>query len=328
MKLLVIILNYRVADLTAECLRSLSEEIPAMAGAQVTVVENGSGDNSEARLHEAIRRNNWSHWVELVTLSHNSGFTGGNNVVIRRAMAAAEPPDYILLLNADTVVERGALRTLVQFMEEHPEIGIAGSRLIFPDGRPQGSPFRFVGIASEFDRGLGIGIVSKLLRRWGVCPPKPSTAAPVDWVAGAAMIIRRQVIEAIGPLDEGYFAYFDDIDYCLNAKRAGWSTWYVPDSLVLHHEGSSSGIGSERERRPPDYWFKARRRFFLKNYGVAYSALIDLSFLIGCVLGRIRRMLQGKPSSQPSHLLRDSIRHSVFCSGIKVDNITAEVLAV
>ena len=324
MKLLVIVLNYKVAKLTIECLHSLGAEIPAIAGAKVVVVENGSRDGSEDVLSEAIQRHDWNGWVEFVSLSRNHGFTGGNNIIMRKALAGAEPPDYILLLNADTMVQKRALQVLVQFMDEHPDVGIAGSRLTFPDLRPQGTPFRFVGIVSEFDRGLGIGVVSRLLHRWTPCPPKPSTACSVDWVAGAAMMIRRQVIEAIGPLDEGYFAYFEDMDYCLNAKRANWPTWYVPESLIFHHEGCSSGILQEMKTRRPAYWFRARRRFFLKNFGITYSAFADVSYLVGCLLGRIQRVLQGKRNSDPPHSLRDSIRHSVFRSGIHLKEIDSE----
>lgn len=328
MKLLVIILNYRVADLTIECLHSLSAEIPAIAGTKVAVVENGSGDGSERVLSKTILQHGWNRWVDFVPLSHNHGFTGGNNVIIRKALADAEPPDYILLLNADTVVPKGALQALVQFMDRHPGIGIAGSRLMYPDGRPQGTPFRFVGIVSEFDRGLGIGLVSKWLHRWAACPPKPSAACSVDWVAGAAMMIRRQVIEAVGLLDEGYFAYFEDMDYCLTAKRANWPTWYVPESLIFHHEGRSSGIVHEVKCRRPAYWFRARRRFFLKNFGIAYSTFADMSYLVGCSLGRIRRIFQGKSNPDPPHSLRDFIKHSVFGSGTKLEGIDSERRAI
>jgi len=154
MKLLVIILNYRVTDLTIDCLRSLVPEIPSVPGMKVAVCENGTGGNAEERLREAITKNGWESWVELTAISPNRGFTGGNNVVIRKWLESAECPEYFLLLNADTLVRPGAFSTLVRFMDSHPQAGVAGSRLDFPDGSPNGSPFRFAGIASEFDRGL------------------------------------------------------------------------------------------------------------------------------------------------------------------------------
>ncbi len=309
MKLLIAILNYRVPDLTINCLRSLSAAVAEIPSCQVVVLENGSGDGSAERLRGAIPEH---ANVELVVETRNLGFTRGNNLILRRAMASADPPQYFLLLNADTIVAPDAIQLLVRFMDEHPQAGIAGARLEFPDGRPQGTPFRFPSIASEFDRGLGLGVVSRLLAKWATCPPKPAAASPVDWVAGAGMIVRREVVEVIGPLDEGFFAYFEDTDFCRNARRAGWSTWYVPESLIVHLEGSSSGIDARAKSRLPAYWHQARRWYFRKNHGTLYAALADAAFLIGSALGWLRRAVQGKADPNPPHLLWDTLRYSVF----------------
>lgn len=321
MKLLVVILNYRVTDLTIACLGSLAPEIPNVPGTRVAVCENGTGGDAEQRLRDAITGNGWENWIELTAISPNRGFTGGNNVVIRKWMASSKCPEYFLLLNADTLVHPGAFEALVRFMDSHPQVGVAGSRLDFPDGSPNGSPFRFPGIASELDRGLRLGIVSRLLSRWLVNIPTPREACQVDWVSGASMIIRREVIEAIGPLDEGLYTYFDDIDYCLNAKRAGWQTWYVPESRVIHLEGASTGISAKNLKPRPEYWFQARRRFFLKNHGALYTALADAAYLSGMALWRLRRRVQRKPDTDPPHMLADALRNSVFFTGFKVREV-------
>ena len=318
MKLLVVILNYRVTHLTIDSLRSIAPEISSVPGMKVAVLENGTGGDAEQRLREAIDTNGWGAWAELSATSPNLGFTGGNNFLIRKSLASADLPDYFLLLNADTLVLPGAFEALVRFMDNNPKVGIAGSRLEWPDGKPQGTPFRFHGIASEFDRGLQLGIVSKLLSPWLARMPTPTAACEVDWVCGASMIIRRKLIETIGPLDEGLYTYYDDTDYCLNAKRAGWQTWFVPESKVIHLEGSSTGVAGAKLTRRPEYWFQARRRYFLKNYGAVYTALIDGAYLIGFALWRIRRRLQGKPDTDPPHLLADFFRNSVFMTGFKV----------
>lgn len=317
MKLLVVILNYRVTDLTLDCLRSLAPEVARLPGVKVAVCENGTGGDAERRLREAIAANGWQSWAELEAVFPNRGFTGGNNVIIRQWLGRQDRPDYFLLLNADTLVEADALGALVRFMDANPSVGIAGSRLDFPDGSPNGSPFRFPGIASELDRGLQLGCVSRLLARRLVSMPVPAQASAVDWVSGASMIIRRQVIEAIGPLDEGLYTYFDDIDFCLNALRAGWPTWYVPESRVIHLEGASTGITQVLKRRP-GYWYQARRRFFLKNHGALFTALADAAFLAGFALWRVRRRLQRKPDTDPPGMLADSLRNSVFMTGFKV----------
>ena len=323
MKLLVVIVCYKVVDLTIACLRSLEEEVCGLPGTRVAVCENGTGGDAEARLRKAIEVNGWGSWVELSAIFPNRGFTGGNNHVLRQALAADDPPEYVLLLNADTVVQAGALRALADFMEGHPQTGIAGSQLVSPEGGVLASPFRFMGIGSELDRGLRLGIVTRLLSKHTVVPPTPDGNAKVDWVSGCSMIIRRKVLEEVGLLDEGLYTYFDDIDYCVNAKRRGWETWYVPGSRVVHLEGASTGINWQ-ERRPgrrPKYWFQARRRFFLRNYGAVYTALCDLAFVCGFALWRMRRILQRKEDRDPPGLLWDSIRESVFLVGFRVREV-------
>ncbi len=303
---------------TIDCLRSLSSEIHRVPGARVAVCENGTGGDAEARLRQAIDQNGWGDWVELTAIHPNRGFTGGNNVIIRKAMESTDPPEYLLLLNADTIVHPNALDSLVEFMDANPKVGIAGSRLESPDGQVQGSPFRFFSIASEFDRGLRLGVVSRLLSRWSSCPPNPGRQCEAEWVSGASMIIRRQVVEQIGALDEGLYTYFDDIDYCRNARKAGWTTWYVPESRITHLEGASTGIKSNVVKRRPAYWFQARRRYYLKNHGVLYTMLADAAFIVGFALWRVRRWIQRKPDNDPPRMLCDFIRNSLFCTGFEL----------
>jgi N-acetylglucosaminyl-diphospho-decaprenol L-rhamnosyltransferase len=321
MKLLVVILNYRVTDLTIDCLRSLAGRIDGVPGARVAVCENGTGGDAEERLRRAIEGNGWGSWAELTAVHPNRGFTGGNNIVIRAALASADPPEYVLLLNADTIVQDGALEALVDLMDRQPRAGIAGSALLSPAGAVEASPFRFQGIATELDRGLRLGVVSKLLSPWGVVPPAPSEACSVEWVSGACMILRRTMLEQIGLLDEGLYTYFDDIDLCLRARRAGWETWCVPRSRIVHLEGASTGIVQRVVKRRPAYWFQARRRFFLKNHGALYTALADAAFIAGFAIWRLRRRIQRKADTDPPHMLADSVRHSVFLAGFKLTEV-------
>jgi N-acetylglucosaminyl-diphospho-decaprenol L-rhamnosyltransferase len=319
MKLLVVIVSYRVTDLTIDCLRSLAGEIGRVPGARVAVCENGTGGDAAERLRHAIDENGWDSWADLTAIHPNLGFTGGNNAVIRPALRSADPPEYVLLLNADTIVQEHALDTLVAFMDEHPKAGIAGSLLLSPDGEIQGSPFRFPGIAAELDRGLRLGIVSRLLSPWAITQPKPEGPGPVGWVAGASMILRRTMLDRIGLLDEYLYTYFDDCDICLRAARAGWETWFVPQSRITHLEGATTGLGTKRAaKRLPAYWHQARRRYFLKHHGAWYTTMADAAFILGYAAWRLRMRIQRKPDTDPPHLLIDSIRHSVFCAGPKV----------
>jgi GT2 family glycosyltransferase len=321
MKLLIVILNYKVTDLTIDCLRSLDGRVQRVPGARVAVLENGTGGDAFARLRAAIDENVWGAWCDLTEVHPNRGFTGGNNIVIRAALASSDPPEYVLLLNADTIVHDGALEALVEFMDREPRAGIAGSTLLGADGTVQASPFRFMGVVSEFERGLRLGVVSRLLSRWRTTYPTPAAACSVEWVSGACMILRRTMLDQVGLLDEGLYTYFDDIDICLRARRAGWQTWFVPESRIVHLEGASTGIVRRVVKRRPDYWFQARRRFFLKNHGALYTALADAAFTAGFALWRARRWVQRKPDLDPPHMLGDFVRHSVFATGFRVTEV-------
>jgi GT2 family glycosyltransferase len=324
MKLFIVVLCYRVLDLTIDCLRSLSKEVGRVPGTRVGVLENGTGGDAASRLQKAIEENDWGSWCELTVVYPNRGFCGGNNLLIRPALDSDNPPEYVLLLNADTIVLQHALQSLVEFMDNHPQAGIAGSQFLSAAGAIQSSPFRFMGILSELDRGLKLGVVSKLLSRWAVSPPTPPTACPAEWLSGASMILRRSMLDQIGLLDEGLYTYFDDIDICLRARRAGWEAWYVPASKIIHLEGASTGVTGAAEqvyKRRPGYWFQARRRFFLKSHGKLYTALADAAFLTGHAIWQLRRRIQRKPDTDPPHLLGDAFRHSVFRTGFTLRDV-------
>lgn len=326
MKLLVVITNYRVADLTIECLRSIAGEIETVPGMHVGVCENGTEDNSAERIHKAITDNGWNPWCTLTAVRPNRGFTGGNNLILYPALQSAHAPQYALLLNADTIVRPNAFKQLVDFMDQHPNVGIAGSRMENPDGTPQRSAFRFPSPLSEFEGNLRFGLVSWLLARWTVAPPVSGEACETDWLSGACIIVRREVFRDIGLLDEGYFTYFEDVDFCFNARKAGWPIWYVPTSRVVHLIGRSTGITVSKPKRLPSYSFEARRRYFLKNHGPVTAALADLGLVLGLTLWRVRVLL-GKSDFTAPHLLRDSIMHSVFLTGFKLKNVENPALA-
>ena len=140
------------------------------------------------------------------------------------------------------------------------------------------------------------------------------------------MIIRREVLVQVGLLDEGLYTYFDDVDLCLNARNFGWSTWYVPESRVVHLEGQTTGVAHHNLKRRPSYLFEARRRYYLKNPGRLYAALADGAAIIGLALWRLRVFL-GKTDSAPPHSLRDQLRHSVFCTGFKLTSVKNPALS-
>lgn len=322
MKLLVVVLNFRQTELTVECLRSLETQHDRVSGSRVVVVENGSGGGAPEKLRAAIEDNRWGSWASLLVSPTNLGFTGGNNLAIREALAGGDRPELVLLLNSDTVVLDGALEALTSFMDGHPRAGVAGSQLLSAQGEVQASPFRFHSALGEFERGVRIGVVTRLLSRFRTpIFPVPTRAVSADWVSGASMILRTSMLDSVGLLDEGLFTYFDDVDLCLRARRAGWEVWFVPESRIVHYEGASSGVTARSPTRWPAFYFQARRRFFLKNYGPVRAALVDAAFLAGFSTWRARRWVTGRLDPDPPHLLGDSFRHSVFVAGFSVDEV-------
>jgi len=154
----------------------------------------------------------------------------------------------------------------------------------------------------------------------------PNEALAVDWVSGASMMLRRDTLEQVGLLDEGYFTYFEDMDLCKRIHQAGWGVWYVPQSQVIHLEGASSGIGHKIVKRRPQFWFQARRRYYLKNEGIFRTVCIDAAYIIGFTLWRLRRLLQSKPDYDPPKMLTDFIMNSVFFKGVKLPNVQDFIL--
>ena len=319
-KLLIVIVNYKTPDLTINCLSSLQEPVQALQNTNVVVVDNASGDNSVSELQSAIESNNWGDWVRLLPSEHNGGFAYGNNFALRPALASDNPPDYFLLLNPDTLVKPNTIAALVDFMESNLQAGIAGSNVEDGNGKLWSSAFRFPSILSELDNGLRLGIVSKLLSHWQVLRSMGESKEnrEVDWLPGCSLLIRKEVFEAIGLLDDEYFLYYEETDFCFRAKQANWSCWYVPESIVVHLVGQSSGLTLDaQQKRKPQYWFDSRRRYFVKNNGWFYAAITDLVWIIGITLNQLRSLIQNKQNNSPPQFLQDSIYNSVFLTLIR-----------
>ena len=310
----VVIVNTREADLTIGCLRTLDSEMKLLPGLRVTVSDNNSGDGSEERLRAEMEKLGWGDRGTVVQVGRNGGFSVGNNAGIRNALARPVSSDYVFLLNPDTLVQSGAIGTLIDFMEKHPEVGLTGSRMKYPDGRIQMSSFRFHSVFSELENSMRLGVISRLLKRWQVVIPLPDEPVQVDWVGGASMMIRRAVIDRIGLLDETYFVYYEETDYCLRARRAGWTSWYIPQSVITHIEGQATGVSDRKKtpKRRPRYWFESRRHYFVQNHGWLTAILADIAWTLGFSTFRLRQVIQRKPKTDPPHFLWDFVRYNFF----------------
>ena len=303
----IVIVNYRTADLAVDCLRSLAAQASDLAGGRVVVIDNASGDDSVVKLQSAIEQHGWSTWAEVMPLDRNGGFAFGNNAGIRSALAAGDQIEYVMLLNPDTIVRAGAIRALVDFMDAHPRAGIAGSLLENAEGGIDCSAHRIHSPLSELDGGARLGLLSRVLHRFVVSGHPRAEAHQCDWVSGASLIMRRAVLDDIGLMDEGYFLYFEEVDFCCRSKRVGWEVWYVPQSRVMHLEGAATGIRAVAKRRPK-YWYDSRRRFFVKQYGVPGLVLSDLFWAMGRATFLLRRLLRlggGQPDHDPKWFMFD-----------------------
>jgi N-acetylglucosaminyl-diphospho-decaprenol L-rhamnosyltransferase len=325
-KCLVVIVNYRTAGLTIDCLRSLADEVQRVPGCRVTVVDGASGDGSAEQLAAAIVANGWGEWIKLLPLEHNGGFASANNAALRQGLDDPAGAECFFLLNPDTIVHPGALTALLQFLKDHPAAGIVGSRLEHRDGAPQPSAFRFHSFLSELENGARLGLLSRLLRSRIVAQPPADEPIRTDWVSGAAMMIRREVLEKVGLLDDGYFMYYEEVDLCLRAQSAGFECWHVPQSRIIHLIGQASGVNdpARPKRRRPGYWFESRQRYFRKNHGRLYAALADAAWASGYITWRLRRIVQRKGDPDPPMLLRDFLRHSILLGGsVERGNVAA-----
>lgn len=310
MKLLVVLLNYRTAEMTLKALASAHRALERIPDARIDVVDNDSGDGSLERLREGVRAAGYApERVQVMASGRNGGFGAGNNHAIRRALESADPPEYVYILNSDAFPAPDAIEVLLRFLEARPEVGIAGSFIHGTDDVPHHTAFRFPSLWSELESGLALGLVSKLLAEHRVAiDPMPTETREVDWLAGASMMMRTEMLRRIGLFDETFFLYFEETDLCRRAKLAGWSTWYVIESRVAHVGSASTGM--KEWRRVPTYWFDSRKYYFTKNHGEAYRRAADLVFAATHGVFKVRARIQGKKDPSPHGFFRDFLRYN------------------
>lgn len=314
---LVSIVNYCTAEHVCNLLPRLIEQIDIDCD-RIIIVDNMSPDDSYAKIKSFVLESQYDQYVLVVLAERNGGFSYGNNLAIKEAKDKfMNSPEYVWLLNPDTSLLDDALTNLLNFAEEHSRAGIIGSRLEDEAGRPQRSSFRFHSLKSELLSGLRLGITDKLFHRYLVSSKDiPSQPEVVDWLAGASMFIRYSIIDDIGLMDENYFLYYEETDYCLQAQRSGWQCWYVPSSRVIHYVGQSTGIvsGDSLRRRRPKYWFQSRQYYFLKNYGFFYTILADLSWGVMFTIHKVLDMIRLRFKNDTKYLWLDFWRNSIFFS--------------
>ena len=269
MDLSIVILNYNTREHLRACIRALlAEGSTSLSGgsiqAEVLVVDNASSDGSADMIAAEFP------WVELIRSPRNGGFAFGNNQALRRARGAT-----ILLLNPDTLMPAGGVGRLLERLQAHPEAGIVGPKLLRPNGSmhlacrrsfptPATAFYRFSGLARLFPGSRRFG-------RYNLTFVDPDLPIEVDSVCGACMLLRREVLERIGLLDERFFMYGEDLDWCLRAREAGWTVRYEPSVVVQHQHGAAS---RKRALRTTFHFFRAMDLFYRKHYVHRYHPLV------------------------------------------------------
>jgi GT2 family glycosyltransferase len=231
MDLSVIIVNYNVRDFLENALRSVFEALRGIDG-EVIVVDNASDDGSV----EMVRSKFPS--VSVIASPRNLGFAAGNNLALREARGR-----YLLLLNPDTVVQEDTFQTIVRFLDDHPEAGLAGCRILNPDGTLQPACRRsFPTPWVAFTKISGLSALyprSRVFGRYNLGYIDAGESHEVDAISGSFMAVRREAYEQAGGLDEEYFMYGEDLDWCWKIKQAGWKVWYVAGTRIIHYKGES-----------------------------------------------------------------------------------------
>lgn len=305
--LTIVIVNFRTGGLTIDCLASLMADPSLPAGTKIMAVDAASGDGSGGMIATAVAARGWQQHIALVDLPINGGFAYGNNRAIEAADARWGVARNYLLLNPDTVVRPGAIAPLLEFLDKHADVGIVGSLLEDPDGTPQACSFRFPSAFSEFESEARLGLFTRVLQRWRVVLPVGPAPHQADWVSGASMMVKRDVFDRIGGLDEDYFLYYEELDFCRRATAAGWQCWTVPQSRVVHLCGQSTGLTAKnaKPRRRPSYWFNSRNLYFSKHHGRWGKFAADLGWIGGQGVNNLRQALQRRPNNDPPFLVRD-----------------------
>ncbi len=265
MRLSIVIVNYNVRVFLENALAALTRALEGIDG-EIIVVDNASDDGSVEMLRQKFPG------VSLIANTVNKGFAAGNNLALPRCRG-----EYILLINPDTVVQEDTLRALIGYMDEHPSVGLATCKILNPDGTLELACRRsFPTPWVAFSKIIGLSALfphSKLFGRYNLTYKDPNAECEVDAVSGSFMFLRKTVAEQVGGLDEQFFMYGEDLDWCYRIKQAGWRVMYTPATQIIHYRGQSTKRSDIDEVR---VFYDAMRVFVRKHFqrGLLFDVIV------------------------------------------------------
>jgi GT2 family glycosyltransferase len=263
----IVIVSWNVKELLAQCLGSI-DAARGHLSVETIVVDSYSTDGSADMVAAEFPE------VKLLSQPENVGFTKGNNLGLAQASGR-----YLLLLNPDTQIVADALPQMLAYMDQNPQVGALGPQLRFPNGDIQSSRRRFPTLLTAFFESTWLqGIAPKsVLRRYYVQDRPDDVISQVDWVMGACLLVRREVYQQVGPLDEGYFMYSEEMEWQRRMREAGWQVVYFPQAQVIHHEGKSSEqVVAQRHI----YFQRSKLRYFRQYHGRPAAGALRLFLLV------------------------------------------------
>jgi len=268
----IVILSWNVRDLLRQCLESMASGRPLSANhppltTEIIVVDNASSDGSVEMVRAEFPE------VRLIANQTNRGYTGGNNDGI-----AAATGRYVMILNPDTRVLNDALAAMVAYADAHPDVGIVGPQLLNSDGSVQSSRRHFPTLMTGLFESTWLQPLAPrdVLRRYYVLDQPDDAIQEVDWLFGACFLVPRKVIQQVGALDEVFFMYSEEMDWCRRIRQAGWKVVYLPEAQVIHYGGKSSDqVAAQRHI----YFQTSKVRYFRKHHGTLTAGVLRVALL-------------------------------------------------
>jgi GT2 family glycosyltransferase len=266
-RLTFILVNWNTKGHILEALRSIVDTVGDYRH-EIFVVDNGSTDGSPEAIRKVFPR------ACLIRNEENLGFARAVNQALAQAGGG-----YCMLVNSDARLMQGAIKTLATFMEENPDVGIAGGQLMNEDGSRQNSIAPFPSLATEL---LNKRLLRILFPRQYPGKERDYPAPlDVDSLVGACIIVRCQAIDEVGMLDEGYFFFMEETDWCLRLKKQGWRISFVPQARILHLQGASASLAKAEARIE---YYRSRYRFFTKWHGRARTTFLKIGLMLRLVV--------------------------------------------